>query len=195
MTATLKRALRQRLRQQAGSEAERNAQSAAICRHLVNSEWYRRAKLIGGYIALPREADVAPVLAQALKDGKQLVLPRTQAPPEMTLRLVEHLEALPVGRWGIPEPAETAPEVPPEAVDLLLVPLEGVDETGMRLGKGGGYYDALLSRTQAVTMGVALSWQWTESVPRQAWDKPLQAVCDAKGVRCFEGALQRKEQK
>lgn len=178
--------LRQRLRQQAGSREERDAQSEAICRHILNSSIYQQAQTIGGYLALPREADVNAVLTDALARGKTLVLPRTDKPPHMTLRRVERLTALSQGRWGIPEPDEVADVVRPDKLDLLLVPLEGVDLSGHRLGKGGGYYDALLGQTGAFTMGIALSWQWVDSVPCQAWDKPVMAVCDAEGIHLLK---------
>ena len=72
-----------------------------------------------------------------------------------------------------------------DALELLLVPLEGIDPSGMRLGKGGGYYDCLLADRSITTLGCALSWQWTVQVPCQAWDKPLSACADMNGIHLF----------
>lgn len=182
MTAKIKRELRQQLRRQAGTPAERSAQSKAICRHIQNSELYRQAYVVGGYLPLAWEADVLPVLADALACGKTLALPRTEQPPVMTMRQIADLDAMQPGRWGVAEPGEHAPIVSPQDIDLLLVPLEGVDRSGRRLGKGGGYYDALLAQTNAVCVGIALSWQWVDQIPCEPWDRPLQAVCDAEGI-------------
>ena len=168
-----------------GGDAARRAESEAICRHILASGWYRRARVIGGYIPLKWEADVTPVLRQALADGKTLALPLCDAPPCMTLRRVDSLEALIPGAYGIPEPPRDAPVIPPDEAELLLVPLEGVDGLGFRLGKGGGYYDRLLADCSALTLGCALSWQKVDRLPADPWDRPLRACADAQGIHEF----------
>lgn len=180
-----KRELRRELRALYEGQAARDAQSADICTHVLNSPAYEAASVVGGYMPLPREADITPVLLDALRRGKTLVLPLCGAAPHMTLRRVASLTDLVPGAYGIPEPSGDAPVVPVEQVDLLLVPLEGIDGEGFRLGKGGGYYDCLLPSARGVTMGCALSWQWTERVPREDWDVPLLACADATGIRWF----------
>ncbi len=184
-----KRELRIHLRALHEGQAVRDAQSAAICQHILKSPVYAAASVIGGYIPLPREADITPVLLDALTKGKTLVLPLCGAAPHMTLRWVTSLKDLVPGAYGILEPCGDAPVLPVEAVELLLVPLEGIDPDGFRLGKGGGYYDCLLPKARGVTMGCALSWQWTERVPREPWDIPLKACADACGIRRFHEML------
>lgn len=187
MTSTDKQALRRAIRARFPGEGERNRESALICRHVMAWEVYRRARVVGGYVPLPREADVTPLLADVLASGKTLLLPRVEGERRMTLRLVERLDKLTTGRWGLLEPAADAPVVPAGEADLLLVPLEGVDRSGMRLGKGGGYYDALLRGKQVMKLGIALSWQWVGRVPREAWDQPLDAAADRDGIHVFNG--------
>ncbi len=184
-----KRELRIHLRALHEGQAVRDAQSAAICQHILKSPAYAGASVIGGYMPLSREADITPVLLDTLRKGKTLVLPLCGAAPYMTLHRVASVTDLVPGAYGIPEPSRDAPIVPAEAVDLLLVPLEGIDPDGFRLGKGGGYYDYLLPKARGVTMGCALSWQWTERVPREPWDIPLKACADACGIRCFHEML------
>ena len=188
-----KKALRRQLRALHGGEAARQAESGAICRHILQSERYRKARVIAGYVPLIWEADVTAVLRQALQDGKILALPLCGTPPHMTLRRVVSLEALIPGAYGIPEPPAEAPVVPLETVDLLLTPLEGVDERGFRLGKGGGYYDCLLAECSVPSLGCALSWQRVHRLPADAWDRPLTACADARGIHDFN-RFSRKEE-
>lgn len=182
---TDKAALRRKLRALHGGGEARRAESECICRHILQSDWYQQARVIAGYVPLKWEADVTAVLQQALADGKVLALPLCEKPPRMTLRRVDSLSALIPGAYGIPEPRRDAPVVPADTVDMLLVPLEGVDEGGMRLGKGGGYYDCLLAGGDVPSLGCALSWQKVGKLPADAWDRPLRACADADGIREF----------
>jgi 5-formyltetrahydrofolate cyclo-ligase len=61
-------------------------------------------------------------------------------------------------RWGIAEPvADLTTEMPPAAFDAVLVPLLAVDETGQRVGYGGGFYDRFLARCRPGTQFIGLN--------------------------------------
>ena len=180
-----KREWRAYLRSQHEGSAARDKQSALLCRHILNSSEYKSARVIGGYMPLPREADVLPVLMDALVQGKTLALPSCGQPPHMTLHRVNSLEELLPGAYGIPEPGRDQEIIPVEQVDMLLVPLEGIDRAGFRLGKGGGYYDCLLADSEITTIGCALSWQWADELPRERWDRALYACADENGLHYF----------
>lgn len=186
MTAMSKSEWRKCFRSLHEGRAVRDAQSAAICRHILQSPEYKSAHVIGGYMPLLCEADIRPVLLSALREGKKLVLPLCAKAPHMTLRLTRTMDELVPGAYGILQPRECAAIIPVTDVDLLLVPLEGIDRSGIRLGKGGGYYDRLLADADIMTIGCALTWQWTERLPKEPWDKPLQACADKNGLHHFE---------
>ncbi len=182
---TDKAALRKAIRALYPGQAARDAESAHLCRHILGSDEYRRARVIGGYMPLLREADITLVLQDILATGRTLALPLCGDAPHMTLRRVTSLDELVPGPYGLLEPAPTAPLIDPDRIELLLTPLEGIDPTGMRLGKGGGYYDCLLSGHEIPTLGCALTWQWTSCVPADAWDKPLNTCADMHGIHTF----------
>ena len=146
---------------------------------------YRQARVIVGYIPLKWEADILPVLEHALHCRKQVVLPRCAEPPHMTLYRISSLDELVPGAYNIPEPPADAPIVPITDVDLVLVPLEGIDPAGYRLGKGGGYYDCLLDAQTCVTIGCALSWQHVACVPHEPWDVPLSMCASPDGLLIY----------
>lgn len=185
--------LRRLIRSQALDGEQRAQESAAICRHILESPWYREARVIGGYMPMQREADVLPVLQDALASGRTLALPLCGEAPHMTLRRVSSLEELRTGAYGIAEPEEDMQIIPVEEIDLLLTPLEGIDPKGMRLGKGGGYYDCLLAGRNVRTMGCALSWQKVDCVPAQPWDQPLAACADRNGIQVYPSYDVREE--
>ena len=173
-----------------GAEA-RAEESRLICRHILESEWYREARIVAGYVPLKWEADVTAVLRHVLESGRTLALPLCGKAPHMTLRRVTSLEELAAGAYGIPEPREDTEIIGVDAADLLLVPLEGIDPCGMRLGKGGGYYDCLLADRDVRSVGCALSWQRTARIPADAWDRPLAACADRDGVHVFRNMSKR----
>lgn len=180
-----KQALRRAVRARFPGMEARARESGLICRHVKAWQDYQRAEAVAGYVPMPHEADIMPLLADVLASGKTLLLPRVEeGARRMTLRRVERLDSLVPGRWGIPEPPADA-EIAPVEGALLLVPLEAVDRTGARLGKGGGYYDALLRDAETMTLGVALFSQWVDHVPREAWDQRLRAVVDHEGIHDF----------
>ena len=163
-----KSALRRKVREAFPGGEARDAQSRALCDIAAAWEPFRQAQVIAAYMPLPREADVTPLMRLILAQGRTLVLPRCEDAGVMTFRRVDRLEALPKGRWGFPEP------------------LEAIDPRGMRLGKGGGYYDRILCRTDALTLGAALSHQFVGHVPAERHDIPLHAVVSAAGVQIFD---------
>jgi len=185
MRANDKANLRRQVRGACPGEEVRRQESAALCRHVLSWPVYRAAACVGGYIPLRHEADITPVLWDALRAGKTVVLPRIEAEHGLTFRRVGSLEELVPGPYGLAEPSTDAPSVPVDAMDLLITPLEAVTRTGMRLGKGGGYYDRLLAEHDVMTLGAALSWQWVDIMPADPWDKPLDAAADARGIHIF----------
>lgn len=185
MNSSDKAALRRRIREAFPGQEIRKTESEALCGHVMRWTIYRQANVVAAYMPLYREADLSLLLKDILQQGKTLLLPRVEG-ETISLRSVGSMEELTPGAWGIMEPAANAPVVKPEKVDLLIVPLEGIDHSGMRLGKGGGYYDRLLKNAACPTLGAVLSWQWQENIPAQSWDIPLRWAADHKGIHLFD---------
>lgn len=67
---------------------------------------------------------------------------------------------------------DPARHVPPENIDLMLVPGIAFDRHGNRLGQGGGFYDRFLPYLSAdsMTIGIAFDEQVVDEVPHEATD-------------------------
>lgn len=62
-------------------------------------------------------------------------------------------------KWGIPEPNPlTTPQILPEKIDVVLLPLLAFDKRGYRVGYGGGYYDRFLSECKPEVVKIGLSF-------------------------------------
>lgn len=153
----------------------RNQCSSTIVATLRASLLWQDATVIASYRAANGEVDLSALDSWAQTDGKQLVYPRVCAPGHMQFHRWQLGDPLARSSLGIDEPNPTAAIVAAENIDLFLVPLLGCDETGVRLGYGGGYYDRLLSTRTGLACGVGYDWQLQKQLPREDHDIRLDA--------------------
>jgi len=80
----------------------------------------------------------------------------------------------------------------PAGVTVAFVPIVGWDARGVRLGRGGGYYDRLFSRLAHGILRVGLAYDFQECgvLPRDSWDATLDCVItERRVVWCSESAM------
>lgn len=84
------------------------------------------------------------------------------------------------GVLDIPYPADSA-EVNPEAV---LLPMNGWDAKGYRLGYGGGFFDRTLAALAKKPLAIGISYERArlETIHPQDWDIPMDYVVTERGV-------------
>ena len=165
-TDDIKREIRRRIK--ALREADPYPDPSSIINAVVSLPEWQNAGTVMLYCALPGEVDLAALMDMP---GRKVVLPLVCGDD---LLLKEYVPGrLVPGYAGIMEPAADAPDVAPSSIDLVIVPGVAFDRNGGRLGRGKGYYDRTLSKIAAVKIGVAFSWQLVETVPMDAWDRPM----------------------
>ncbi len=104
----------------------------------------------------------------------------------MLFARAERVEELRPGRYGVREPAATAAVEALGSDVLVLVPGVAFDESGGRLGRGRGIWDrALADARGAVVFGVGYELQVVERIPREAHDRPMDALVTERGIRRF----------
>ncbi|HEY1876194.1 MAG TPA: 5-formyltetrahydrofolate cyclo-ligase [Rhizomicrobium sp.] len=143
----------------------------------------RPGMTVGGYHALPEEADPSLLLARLVELGCQAAFPRVTGKDQpLEFHHVPDGEVLEPGSFGIREPLQDWPRARP---DLLLVPLLAFDAAGIRLGYGGGFYDRTLALLKVPAIGIAYAGQEAASLPRGPHDMALTMVVTEQGVRRF----------
>ena len=90
------------------------------------------------------------------------------------------------GVYDIPIPDGTALVVP----DAAIVPMNGFDAQGYRLGYGGGYFDRTLDATHPppLAIGVAFEFAGLPSIRPQPHDVPMDFVVTEAGIYVAENA-------
>lgn len=127
-------------------------------------------------------------LARTLRErGALTALPVVVAPKTpLVFREWHPGVELAVGPMDIPYPANS-PAVVPNAV---LLPMNGWDAGGYRLGYGAGFFDrtlASLAKKPAV-IGVTYEMAKMETIHPQSWDIPVDWIVTERGVYRRDGA-------
>jgi len=169
------------LRAQMSAAAQEEA-AACTLKHVTGLRAYKEANTVMAYIAARGELSLKFVIEDILSTGRRLVLPRCESPGVMTARVVDGLDQLEPGAYGLMEPARGCEIAPPQEIDLILVPGTAFDREGNRIGQGGGYYDRFLPETRAVRAGVCHNAARIEHIDAQPHDMQMDFVITPGGV-------------
>lgn len=175
-----KKALRAEIRakKRAMTAQEIEEKSAALAKAFYETAEYKNAKTIYGYLPYNQEVRTVPILEQALRDGKQVAVPKVFG-DTMRFILLPDLSRVAAGYAGIPEPVDDGPEAAdPHA--LVLMPGLAFDREGHRIGYGGGFYDRFLAgEPEHPTVALCYSFQLFPHLDVEAFDVPVDLVLDA----------------
>jgi 5-formyltetrahydrofolate cyclo-ligase len=142
-----------------------------------------KGAIVGGYHALPDEADPALLLEQLVELGCHIAYPRVAGKgAALEFHRVPDGEVMAPGVFGIHEPLDIWPRAVP---NVLLVPLLAFDPAGYRLGYGGGFYDRTLALLNVPAIGIAYAGQEISSIPHEPHDRTLDMVLTEQGIRRF----------
>ena len=169
----LRRMIRERKR--AMTEAEIQSRSEALAQLLYASEAYRNAKTIYGYLPYNQEVRTVPMLEQALRDGKQVAVPKVFG-DEMKFLYLQDLTQVAKGYAGIPEQIADEP-VAEDKTALVLMPGLAFDPKGHRIGYGGGFYDKFLAaEPDHPTLALCYEFQLLPKLETEEHDIPVDVV-------------------
>ncbi len=139
---------------------------------------WKNAGTVFFYAPLPGELDIWPLAADSLAAGKIVALPRFDAATQryVACQIQDLAKDLNHGQYGIREPGHHCIAVPPNRLDLILVPGVAFDLQGRRLGRGKGFYDQMLATVRGTTCGVAFDEQIVDTIPVEPHDVHLNCI-------------------
>lgn len=186
MSAGDKAAVRVTLRERLSAldPAGRAATSAQIAARVQTLPEWGTAHSVLLFVPLRDEPDLGSLLDGALASGRRVALPAFL--PDTGVYAARWIQRpdrdLSPGRFGVPEPRPECPPASLAALDLALVPGLGFTRNGLRLGRGGGFYDRLLRDMSAVRCGVCRDEQVLDRLPVEPHDVRLQIVVTPSAV-------------
>jgi len=159
-------------------------QQAAILlrQNLIKNKHVQQAQNIGVYFALNGEISLKPFIAWSFLQHKNIYVPRIQTYPKKLLQFVRYKQGdlLLPAKYQILQPKTKFKAQAICTLDVILLPLVAFDDSGKRLGMGGGFYDRLLAqihpKAKPYLIGIAYSFQQVLNLPTDTWDIPLNAV-------------------
>lgn len=176
-----KRALRAELRErrQLLSDAQRDAAASAIADRLDELVAAHGARSISCFLSTTTEPGTREFVARAVQRGIRVLLPVTRADGLLDWAVADDSAEVSEGLFGLPEPTgEVLGPIAVNDVDLMIIPAAAVDETGMRLGWGRGYFDKTIGSMEKCPPVYAVIYdsEVLESLPREVHDQPVTGV-------------------
>jgi 5-formyltetrahydrofolate cyclo-ligase len=181
-----KEALRQKIREtrRALTDEEQLAEREPLTEQLRELVTAREARAVSCYFPVMGEPDTRPFMRWAQENGIRVLVPSCRE--DLLLDWIEpsseHIEP---GMYGLPEPeGEIFSPIEVNEVDIMLVPAAAVDESGVRLGWGRGFFDRTLGSmdNRPPVFAVVHENEIFEELPEELHDAPVTGAVTAAGI-------------
>lgn len=156
--------------------------SNEIILNLKKLKEFKKARRIACYISFGNEVYTHGLIKEFLNKKEILVPFVDREKKELKLSYIKDWKELHQGAYGILEPKKEFLKIRND-VDLILVPGIAFDERGHRIGYGEGYFDRLLSKIDAVKIGLAYEFQILKEIPYEEHDEKVDIIVSEKKIR------------
>ncbi|GAB3142116.1 5-formyltetrahydrofolate cyclo-ligase [Microbispora hainanensis] len=160
--------------------------SAAIRELLLDQPWVQMAGLVACYWSTGTEPSTQGLILALWKHGATVMLPVQRPDGDLDWAVYDGPDSLAPGPNGIMEPVDVRRGVDAiRTAGLVIAPALAVDRvTGVRLGRGGGFYDRALARVGPNVPTVALlhEGELLEGVPAEPHDQRVRFAALPSGI-------------
>lgn len=163
--------------------------SDIIRNRLVNEPYIIEGTTIALTISNYPEVDTSKLIESLWKLGKKVVVPKCRPKTRaMDFYAIENFEQLEIVYMDLKEPIPEKTElIPSNLIDVIVVPGIVYDQTGYRIGYGGGYYDRYLQNYAGTLVSLAFDVQIIDSVPKEPHDIPVHfIITETNCINCMK---------
>jgi 5-formyltetrahydrofolate cyclo-ligase len=161
------------------SDRERYLASEKIAEKVTRSCWFQRASFVACYLSAPDEVATWSIIQRAWNMKKRIFAPVLKKNDRMQFCELTADTSIQVNQFGLAEPVSDK-IISPRMLDIVITPVVAFDDTGHRVGMGGGYFDRTFSFLRGrkhlfhpKLVGVAFACQKVERISPNPWDIPL----------------------
>ena len=168
------------------SQEQQHHASMNIIEQITNHPQFLNAQKIALYLANDGELNLQNLIENLWQKGKDTYLPVIHpfSPYHLVFIRYTHCSSMKANKFGILEPVvEKELLCPVSELDIIFTPLVAFDNTGNRLGMGGGFYDRTLApiyenlwEKAPYIIGLAHDCQQVLSIPIESWDIPIPEI-------------------
>ncbi|MGY1693066.1 5-formyltetrahydrofolate cyclo-ligase [Geodermatophilus sp. SYSU D01105] len=166
--------------------ADRTSETRAAAAAAVTATLLRGlagVRTLAAFVPDPTEPGAGRLPAAYTQLGARVLLPVVPADGRELGWAVDTGRLTP-GRFGLMEPV--GPRLGPTAIgaaEVVVVPAVAVSRSGVRLGRGGGYYDRALrhARADARLVAVVFDDELVDDLPSEPHDRRVTAVVTPSG--------------
>ena len=169
------------------SPEDRARESKIVTDKLLSLDVFKQSRSLSLYLSMPSEVHTNEILKHVFESEKKCFLPHYTADSMrmVLLRDQADFDSLPVTAWNIKQPADDdvrADAMDEGGLDLIIVPGLGFTHSGLRLGRGKGYYDNYFRsyvekfQKRPYLVGLAYQCQMVDSLPADEFDVKLDVV-------------------
>ena len=195
----MKPELRKELREKRRSLnlAEHALRSNLAASAITRMPAFKAGARVAIYLPFDRETNTAALLVAARRRGVRIFVPVVTDVRHRRISFLPLSGKTRRGVFGISVPHRRGRPTAPRWLDLIVVPLVGIDGAGRRLGMGGGFYDrALAFRRERREwagphlVGLCFDCQRARTVFADSWDVRLDTVATESGLEHFSHGTQ-----
>lgn len=172
------------------SSADNNRLGALLAKKVQEIPVWKSSIHICAFLSMPDELDTTPLITEALKQNKNVYVPRIDGSDIEFVLIQTDWTTWPKDAWNIPVPPSELVPVRPELFiqepSLIVVPGLAYDKMGRRLGRGKGFYDRYLGKLLVIAQqlqkpmpflaGVGLELQLVDTVPAEEHDIKVSTI-------------------
>jgi len=187
----MKSVLRKSLRgaRRALSAAEHRRRSMLAAQAVATLPMFAAGKRIALYLPHDNETDTTSLLLAARRRGIEVFVPVVVDRRRRLMRFYPLAGKMRRGAYGISIPRALKCPISPRWLNLIVVPMVGVDPSGCRLGMGAGFYDRALAFRRHMragmgphVVGLAFDLQRTLQHFAERWDLRVDSVATESGL-------------
>lgn len=160
------------------SDNQYHVYSATICEKVLQERLIIEGKTIAITISNKPEVDTTPLIEALWKLGKRVAVPKCNAKTkDMYFYVFQNFSELEMVYMHLREPIPALTEhVEAADIDVMIVPGVVFDESGYRIGYGGGFYDRYLTNYNGELIVLAFDEQVISNVPTESHDLPVNLI-------------------